>query len=144
MKLPSPRFGALALALLALLSLFTLSACGPVPQPKVDIAQPGACIAPVEEMRRQHPEMLQHQRDLTVHAGIRGAKASLNGCIDCHAGTAGATRTAVNASGGFCDSCHAYAGVKLDCFECHAGTPGPGGSPHGTKQAAAPSPRSVQ
>jgi len=63
-------------------------------------------------MRREHPDMLLHQRVKTVHQGIVGAKVSLEGCIECHG----------NAQD-FCNRCHAYAGVKLDCFECHASRP---------------------
>ena len=29
----------------------------------------------------------------------------------------------VNAPGQFCESCHTYAAVKMDCFECHATVP---------------------
>ena len=68
-------------------------------------------------MRRNHPQMLLHQRDLTVHEGIRTTKYSLKGCVQCHASK---TTGSVLGEKGFCQSCHAYAGVTLDCFECHA------------------------
>ena len=45
----------------------------------------GSSGAPPEVMRRTHMEMLKHQRDETVHGGVRGARASLVGCVDCHA-----------------------------------------------------------
>ena len=76
----------------------------------------GACVAPAAEMRRNHMAMLQHQRDRTLRLGERGAKVSLNACINCHAGK---TTGTVLGKGEFCESCHAYTGVKLDCFECH-------------------------
>lgn len=76
----------------------------------------GACVAPAAEMRRNHMAMLQHQRDRTLRLGERGAKVSLNACIDCHAGK---TSGSVLGRGEFCETCHAYAAVKLDCFECH-------------------------
>lgn len=77
----------------------------------------GACVAPPKEMRRNHMAMLQHQRDRTMRLGERGAKVSLNACINCHAGkTSG---TVIGSRTEFCESCHAYAAVKLDCFECH-------------------------
>jgi hypothetical protein len=61
--------------------------------------------------------MLQHQRDRTVRQGERGTRITLNGCIECHAGkTSG---TVIGSRTEFCEGCHAYAGVKLDCFECH-------------------------
>lgn len=86
------------------------------PKPVINIANPGSCIAPVEEMRRNHMSMLVHQRDRTLRQGIRGEKASLNGCIECHASK---TSGSVLGKDGFCESCHNYAAVKLDCWDCH-------------------------
>lgn len=86
------------------------------PKPVVEIANPGKCVAPPEEMRRNHMEMLKHQRDRTLRQGIRGEPVSLNGCIDCHASK---KTGSVLEEGNFCQSCHAYVAVKLDCFECH-------------------------
>jgi hypothetical protein len=58
------------------------------PQPAVERARAGTqCVEPAE-MRRNHMEMLKHQRDDTVRGGVRGAKAQPEGCIDCHAGAA--------------------------------------------------------
>ncbi len=71
-------------------------------------------------MRRNHMELLKHQRDRTVHEGIRTVRHSLNNCIACHAGK---KTGRVTGSDGFCESCHRYASVKLDCFECHADRP---------------------
>jgi hypothetical protein len=68
-------------------------------------------------------EMLKHRRDRTVHQGIRGGDESLNRCLACHADKT--TGIAAGAPGAFCQSCHDYAGVMLDCFECHQGRPGP-------------------
>lgn len=98
------------------------------PKPALKIETPGQCIAPAEEMRRNHMEMLKHQRDRTLRQGIRGEKASLNECISCHASKSTGT---VLGKGGFCQECHSYAAVKLDCWDCHqpkarhkvAGTP---------------------
>jgi hypothetical protein len=143
-------------AAIAALALLALAGCGPAPQPVVSITTPGKCILPADQMRRAHPDMLRHQRTLTVHEGRRGMPASLSGCVDCHAphaataasgsapDTAGTATVlaAVNSPGGFCDSCHAYAAVKLDCFECHASTPGR--STGTARQAAAALPRNVQ
>ncbi|MCX7896761.1 MAG: hypothetical protein N2441_02690 [Rhodocyclaceae bacterium] len=86
------------------------------PKPNIRIENPGQCIAPAEEMRRNHMEMLKHTRDRTLRLGIRGEKASLNGCIECHASK---TTGSVLGPGGFCQECHAYAAVKLDCWDCH-------------------------
>lgn len=87
-------------------------------------AMGASCVEPTEVMRREHMQFLMHQRDETVHAGIRGAKHSLVGCIGCHVqrDAAGAA-IPVNAKGQFCASCHAFAGVRMDCFECHATVP---------------------
>ena len=100
--------------------LFALMLATPVlaeaPKPVIKIENPGQCIAPAEEMRRNHMEMLKHQRDRTLRQGIRGEKASLNGCIDCHASK---TTGSVLGKDGFCQECHSYAAVKLDCWDCH-------------------------
>ena len=85
-------------------------------------ARAGAqCIADPASMRRDHLDLLKHQRDETVHGGIRGAKASLKGCIDCHASAK--TGSVAAATSDFCQSCHGYAAVKIDCFECHSAKP---------------------
>jgi len=79
------------------------------------------CVEDTATMRRDHMRFLRHQRDETVHLGIRGAKYSLKGCIDCHAGAT--TGSVAAAPGDFCVACHSYAAVKIDCFECHATRP---------------------
>lgn len=89
---------------------------GRTDKPVIEIANPGKCIAPAEEMRRNHMEMLKHQRDRTLRMGIRGEPVSLNACIECHASQ---KTGSVLGEGNFCQSCHTYAAVKLDCFECH-------------------------
>jgi len=83
-----------------------------------------SCVEPTPVMRKLHPTFIKHQRDITVHQGIRGAKHSLSGCVDCHAAKdAQGKYTPVNAPGQFCESCHEYAGVEIPCFSCHATTP---------------------
>ena len=72
-------------------------------------------------MRRNHMQLLKHQRDDTLRGGIRTGSYSLKTCIDCHASK---TTDSVSASDtNFCQSCHLYAAVKIDCFECHSNTP---------------------
>ncbi|MDX1513120.1 MAG: sulfur reduction protein DsrJ [Gammaproteobacteria bacterium] len=90
-----------------------------IPQGKGD-----RCVEPTEIMRRDHMRFLMHQRDETVHRGIRGAKHSLVGCIECHVqrGADGAA-IPVDAEGQFCEGCHRFAAVRMDCFECHAAVP---------------------
>ena len=114
----------IAAAALAAASLATQA--GGVPKPVIGIENPGKCIAPAEEMRRNHMEMLKHQRDLTLRQGVRGAAAgkaaSLNGCIECHASRQ--TGSVTGGKDGFCESCHSYAAVRLDCWDCHQPKPG--------------------
>lgn len=94
-----------------------------VPLPTYNVDRSTKCVAPPEVMRRTHMEMLKHRRDKTVHQGVRGGDESLNRCLSCHADkTSG---KAIGAPDAFCQSCHDYAGVRLDCFECHQGRPGP-------------------
>ncbi len=97
---------------------------GRTPKPAIEPAQAGTqCIADPATMRREHPAMLKHQRDQTVHGGIRGAKASLKACISCHASPT--TGSVAAADTNFCISCHSYTAVRIDCFECHATKPAP-------------------
>ena len=87
------------------------------------------CVEPVEVMRRDHMRLLLHQRDETVHEGVRGSRHSLVGCIDCHASRdARGAAIPVNAPGQFCETCHSFAGVSMDCFECHATVPADAGA----------------
>ena len=105
-------------ALIAVSSAPTFAGAGDrTVKPVIGIAHPGKCVAPVEEMRRNHMEMLKHQRDRTMRAGIRGEPASLNACIECHASKK--TGSVLGSKENFCESCHSYVAVKLDCFECH-------------------------
>ena len=92
------------------------------PLPVIERAAPGTqCVADPATMRRTHMDLLKHQRDDTVRGGIRGAKFSLKGCIDCHASQK--TNSVAQAETNFCVSCHSFAAVKIDCFECHTSKP---------------------
>jgi len=91
-----------------------------VPKPVIEIARPGKCVEDTATMRREHPDLLKHQRDLTMHEGIRTKKYSLKECISCHASKQ--TGSVLGAKG-FCQSCHDYASVKIDCFNCHEAKP---------------------
>lgn len=107
---------------LGLISVATFAAESPV-LPK---ARGTTCIEAPATMRRDHPDMLKHQRDDTMRLGIRGAKASLKDCVACHATTAADGHAVpVNAPGQFCQSCHTYVAASPDCFDCHATTPAP-------------------
>jgi hypothetical protein len=117
---PRVAFGTLAM-LLGLLIGGAVQAgdapTGRVPQPAVEGARGDACVADLAFMRRNHMNLLKHQRDDTLRGGIRTGKYSLKTCIDCHASK---TTGSVSASEtNFCQSCHKYAAVRIDCFECH-------------------------
>ncbi len=140
----STGLGAAALAVLVLLALFWLlrpamPAAGPL-----DVAAAkaqGPCVAPPDEIRRSHPDLRRHQRDVTVREGVRGARASLAACVNCHAtpvaGGATPVRSVLGGPQQFCQGCHTVAAVKLDCFECHATVPqGPGHGASGSVTAA--------
>ncbi len=82
------------------------------------------CVQPEDEMRRNHMNYILHQRDQTVHDGIRTETYSLAKCIDCHVEPGEDGEIAGHdEKEHFCNSCHEYASVQIDCFECHADRP---------------------
>ena len=85
--------------------------------PQLDRARSGPCVEDPKLMRRIHMDLLQHDRDATVRRGIRDRKESLAGCVNCHASADGSV---LGDDRHFCQGCHAYAAVKIDCFGCHA------------------------
>lgn len=96
-------------------------------QPQYPHANRGdACVEPTDVMRRSHFKFILHQRDETMHRGIRTRKHSLKNCISCHVSKDDkGAYIPVNEEGQFCESCHEYAAVTIDCFECHATVPTP-------------------
>ncbi len=119
---------ALAFVLMLVAGAVFAAGEGRTPKPVIERAAQGAqCVDDPEFMRRNHMDLLKHQRDDTVRGGIRGEKYSLKTCIECHASreTASVTKASTN----FCVSCHSYAAVKIDCFECHASQPKTSASP---------------
>lgn len=105
----------MAFLIMGAVTSFAADAAG-VPKPMVKVEGSGKCIAATEEMRINHMNMLGHQRDRSLRQGIRGEKASLIGCVNCHASK---TTGSVLGKDGFCESCHAFAAVKVDCWQCH-------------------------
>lgn len=87
-----------------------------VPVPLFKITKGDKCVEPTDIMREQHMEFILHQRDETVHRGVRTSKHSLKNCISCHADP---VTKSVLGKEGFCEACHAYAAVSMDCFSCH-------------------------
>src|SRR5450759_737835 len=96
-------------------------AAGRVPKPAIERGKGDKCVNDTEFMRKNHMTLLKHQRDETVHRGIRTKQYSLNGCIECHASQK--TGHVIGSNENFCQGCHSYAAVQLDCFECHASKP---------------------
>jgi len=83
----------------------------------LDVGKGGQCVEDPKLMRKTHMNLLKHQRDETMRKGIRGQKHSLAECVECHASTK--TDSVLGTNEAFCQGCHTYAAVKLDCFECH-------------------------
>lgn len=94
-----------------------------MPKPVIEAGKGEKCVENTEFMRRNHMMLLNHQRDKTMHQGIRTKNHSLKGCIECHASRR--NDSVVGSDQNFCQSCHSYAAVKLDCFECHSSKPKP-------------------
>jgi Fe-S-cluster-containing dehydrogenase component len=80
------------------------------------------CVEPTEYMRRNHMELIRHQRDTTVYGGIRSTKHSMAGCVNATSAD-DQQPVPVNGDGQFCEACHDYAAVTLNCFDCHATVP---------------------
>ena len=92
--------------------------------PQLPAAKGEQCVEPTDVMRRNHYEFILHQRDETMHKGIRSSKYSLTDCIDCHVLPDENKHYLTHQdSEHFCVSCHEYAAVKIDCFQCHSSKP---------------------
>jgi hypothetical protein len=116
------------LAIAAVSALFALAAqaeeVGDFVLPSSKAAQVENCVEPTEYMRRNHFEVIRHQRDTTVYGGIRSTKHSLSGCVSCHVGYDQDEQPVdIHAEGQFCSACHDYAAVDMNCFDCHATVP---------------------
>ena len=95
-----------------------------VPSPVINKGKGDKCVEPTDVMRRNHMKYILHQRDETMHKGIRTSKYSLAECIDCHVQPdENGNIASVDTTEHFCSTCHEYAGVTIDCFECHADKP---------------------
>ena len=87
------------------------------PTPKVIVAGDVQCVESAEWMRANHMKLLddwrhsvvrEQDREYTSTSGKVFNKSLSNTCLDCHSNKKE-----------FCDSCHTYASVKLNCFGCH-------------------------
>ena len=104
--------------LAALAAFALLAGAAAAGAPTLDRARSGPCVDDPQVMRRTHMDLLKHGRDASVRLGERDAKHALSGCVDCHANKV--DDKVVGSDSHFCQGCHAYAAVKLDCFECHS------------------------
>jgi hypothetical protein len=94
------------------------------PEPETHFSATQECVEPEEEMRKNHMNYILHQRDKTMHEGIRTRQHSLEECVNCHtAKDEQGEYIPVNGQDQFCSSCHTYASVSIDCFQCHATKP---------------------
>jgi len=112
------------LAMLTVVLLSSTTVLADVPSPTIPKGNAEKCVLPTDEMRVNHMEKILHQRDKTMHDGVRTEQFSFKKCINCHvvkdeAGKAVSYKDERH----FCNSCHTYAAVKIDCFDCHASTP---------------------
>ena len=120
---------------LTLLFISSVSYAGDrVPSPTIPKAAskarnggPEGCVEPKSDMRKNHMNYILHQRDETMHKGIRTSRHSFKNCINCHVVKDKNNKPVTHKDKRhFCNSCHSFAAVKIDCFECHASTPKPG------------------
>jgi len=93
-----------------------------IPPAQARFSDAQGCVEPTAEMRRNHMNYILHQRDETMHEGVRTKQYSLVECINCHVSDA-PDAPRVSSKEHFCNSCHSYAAVSIDCFQCHADRP---------------------
>ena len=119
---------AVAAGVLAVAAVLAADTSGAKPAlgPTIKTYKGEKCVEPTAEMRRNHMKYILHQRDETMHKGIRTQKYSLKNCVDCHADP---KTNSVLGKDGFCESCHVYASVSIDCFTCHSSAPEKNGQP---------------
>ena len=103
-----------------------------IPEPEDESLE---CVQPEDEMKKNHMNYILHQRDETMHKGIRTKQYSLKECINCHIPKDSTVRFGDDKH--FCSSCHNFVGVSIDCFQCHMDRPMGakplGKSPHGAQ-----------
>ena len=108
------------------LALFSVAAIAGAPMPDIPKAAKGKqCVEDTDYMRRNHMDLLLHQRDETMYNGIRTKKHSLKECFTCHVVNDENNKpVTVSDPRHFCRECHDYAAVNVDCFQCHTSIPG--------------------
>ncbi len=125
------------LALFASFNTVSASQNGLGPEITIPESSGESCVLPSEQMRREHPDILKHDRIQTLREGLR-AKAdgstldgSLKQCVNCHAVKDESNKfVRIDNDQHFCVSCHKYAAVSIDCFQCHRDIPEGSGDFH--------------
>ncbi|MGB5276874.1 MAG: sulfur reduction protein DsrJ [Gammaproteobacteria bacterium] len=120
------RFLRITLTLAGLALLYPSAGSAETPMPIIHEPEGVGveCVEPEEVMRRDHMNFILHQRDETMHKGIRSSKYSFAECIDCHVQPdENGNIASYKSEEHFCNSCHEYAAVSIDCFDCHADRP---------------------
>lgn len=114
-----------------------------VSEPERRYSKETGCVLPESEMRRNHMKHILHQRDETMHEGIRTRQFSLEECINCHAiKDEQGKYIRVEDKRHFCATCHTYASVNIDCFECHSDVPVRASKLHTLRSSLDPHPSS--
>jgi hypothetical protein len=134
MILRDVSYGMLALLLSCMASLCVVAGAEAqesvdkgVPMPDIPLGLGERCVEDTDFMRRNHMNLLKHQRDETMLKGVRDEQYSLKECISCHVVKGpDAVPLTVASPQHFCRSCHDYAAVNIDCFQCHASRPDSG------------------
>ncbi len=91
---------------------------GSFEEPKLELPKNAKiCVAPTEDMRKNHMKLLDEWRDMALREGKRtyisakGDKYTIslqNTCMKCH-----------TSKQEFCDKCHNAASVTPYCWDCH-------------------------
>ncbi|MDH5710689.1 MAG: sulfur reduction protein DsrJ [Gammaproteobacteria bacterium] len=116
----------ISLILTGLIMLFPTQGIAETPFPTIHEPEGHGveCVEDEDEMRRNHMNYILHQRDKTMHEGIRTETYSLSRCIDCHVQPNDKGEVVGHDDKEhFCNACHQYAAVQIDCFQCHADRP---------------------
>lgn len=117
------RFLRITLILAGLALLYPVTGSAETPMPVIHEPE-GECVEEEDVMRRDHMDFILHQRDETMHNGIRSSKYAFAECIDCHVQPDETGNIAsFKSDEHFCNTCHEYAAVTIDCFDCHADRP---------------------
>ena len=120
------RFLHISLILSGLILLFPSQGMAETPFPTIHEPEGKGveCVEDEDEMRRNHMKYILHQRDKTMHEGIRTETYSLAKCIACHVEPNDKGELPRHGDKEhFCSTCHEYAAVQIDCFQCHADRP---------------------